>query len=308
MQSGSPTEFPDSKSRPVRKPLPIYERAAIPPPHDFNERDQSIIRMIYAFDGILADYQIERLFFHSHARMKARMSKLFHNGYVARLNRAQRAQLPYMVYCLDKRGVDFIANLEGVALRELHWRTPWEGWSLVRHDIELNDIRLSIMGAIKGLAQANLVQWTTAQQFAMHASRVIYTDSKGTRRVRQVQPDGYFHIVNRAHFGERHSRFFLERDRRTEANPRFFEEKVLAGLAYLQSEGYKERFGDYPARWLTVTTGERRVANMKAHIERKAARMGINAKAFYFTTFEKALTPRHFSPNQFGCRSDKITP
>ena len=41
---------------------------------------------------------------------------------------------------------------------------------------------------------------------------------------------------------------------RTEDNPRFGEEKVLPGIAYVRSEVYAQRFGDKSGRWLVVTT------------------------------------------------------
>ncbi len=258
----------------------------------------------------MADYQIEGLFFSSHARMKARMSKLFHNGYVARLDRAQRAQLPYMAYCLDKRGAEFVASLEGVPLKTLGWRKPWDGWDIVRHDVELNDLRIAAMRALAQLPSTRLVNWMNSRHFNKYADPVQYRDRKGRERTRRIQPDGYFHVINTGTLGERHSRFFIERDRRTEDNPRFFVEKVLPGLAYLRSGAYAARFGAFSARWLVVTTGERRLANMKAHTEHQAAKMDMNARAFYFTTFDKAVHSDAFftAPIWVQAGNEKPTP
>ena len=52
------------------------------------------------------------------------------------------------------------------------------------------------------------------------------------------------------------------------------------GLAYLRSEAYRQRFGYGSGRWLVVTTGARRMHNLKCQAERVA---GQEAKVFYFT-------------------------
>jgi len=77
-------------------------------------------------------------------------------------------------------------------------------------------------------------------------------------------------------------RYLLEIDRSTEDNPRFFREKILPGMAYLNSEAYGDRFGHRSGRWLVVTTGERRLRNMLSQA-RQAETKGL----FYFTTYDK---------------------
>ena len=88
----------------------------------------------------------------------------------------------------------------------------------------------------------------------------------------------------------RESRLVLEVDLRTEFNKRFVEEKVLPGLAYINSPAYRERFGANTGRWLCVTTGAERLQNMK----NAAEKVGKAAQAFYYTTFAKALEPGAF--------------
>ncbi len=70
-------------------------------------------------------------------------------------------------------------------------------------------------------------------------------------------------------------------DMGTEDNPRFTREKVIPGIAYLKSQAYAQRSGLGYGRWLIVTTGERRLQNMKRHTER-AGGNGL----FYFTTLD----------------------
>lgn len=76
----------------------------------------------------------------------------------------------------------------------------------------------------------------------------------------------------------------------TEDNLRFAREKVRPGTAYLKSDLYKNRFGYHYGRYLVITTGPRRMQNMKAQAERTGG-MGL----FYFTTFESLMPETLFS-------------
>ncbi len=64
----------------------------------------------------------------------------------------------------------------------------------------------------------------------------------------------------------------------------FFQEKVLAGVAYIRSPTYKSRFGHNSGRWLAVTTGEVRMKHLM-HQTQQAAEG--SAGVFFFTTFEQ---------------------
>ena len=46
----------------------------------------------------------------------------------------------------------------------------------------------------------------------------------------------------------------------------------MPGLAYVKSQAYTDRFGHRSGRWLVVTTGERRLANMLSQAERGNAK------------------------------------
>jgi len=84
--------------------------------------------------------------------------------------------------------------------------------------------------------------------------------------------------------GEKFS-FLPEIDMGSEDNPRFAREKVSPGIAYIGSEQFAKRFGLRHGRYLVVSTGRRRIRNMKAQAERSGGK-GL----FYFSTFDK-VTP-----------------
>ena len=74
--------------------------------------------------------------------------------------------------------------------------------------------------------------------------------------------------------------FLLEIDMGSEDNPRFAREKVRPGIAYLEELKVCRRFGQPHGRYLVVTSGERRMLNMKAQTERNGG-----SGLFYFSTF-----------------------
>lgn len=250
-------------------------------------RDKDILEAIYQYEGVLADYQIERLFFDSTRRMKARMSLLYHNGYVNRLSRQQRNSYGFMAYFLDEKGIDHLASVRGVLPKDLRARDKDERTSLIRHDVKLNDVRIAAVAALEALPDVALIEWINSRTFWADHDTVTYPDGRGKRRRRNLRPDAYFYVVID---GRRHRRMLLELDMRTEHNKRFVDEKIRPGLAYIESDAYKDRFGANAGQWLVVTTGEERLNNMKRHAEQ----VGNAARAFYFTTFDEATTPGAF--------------
>ena len=266
-----------------RRPrLPTYRRVANPPAMHVTQRDSRMLETIHAWDGMMADYQLRCLFFTGERQCRGRLSLLFQHGYLARPTRQQRASLPCMIYCLDRRGAEHVAGLSGLSLREFAWRRA-PRWSQVTHDLAVNDFRLDVMTACARHPGVTLEQWTPEGEFLAHPDTVAYTHTDGKPARRQVRPDGFFVIQH----GTYRSRLLLELDRATEDNPRFARQKVLPGLAYLRSDVYRQRTGYRSGRWLVVTTSERRLRNMKRQTERA---VGEGARVFWFTTMDQ-VTP-----------------
>jgi len=120
-----------------------------------------------------------------------------------------------------------------------------------------------------------LETWTPESEFWAYPDRIEYI-FQGKKMHRYIRPDGFFVLSTSEHV----IRYLLEIDRSTEDNPRFLREKISPGLAYVKSQAYEERFGHRSGRWLVVTTGERRLANMLDQARRAKAK-----GSFYFTTF-----------------------
>jgi hypothetical protein len=242
-------------------------------------RDGHILEAIHAFDGVLSDEQIKRLFFTGSSQMQLRMRLLYTYGYVSRPDRRRRASIPTMVFWLTEQGAAYVAGLTGTPVNEFAYRKEPK-WMQLTHDLAVNDVRLSFIQACQTSPDITLEEWIPQAEFWAYPDRVEYTLPDGKTGRRFIRPDGYA-VVRR---GEYVSRLLLELDRATEHNPRFGLEKVIPGIAYIRSKGYKIRFGFNSGKWLVVTTGEKRLQNMKRVTERVA---GSNAGLFYFTTYKE---------------------
>ncbi len=250
------------------------------------ERDKQILETIHACDGLMSLRQIDRLFFSGHGRSqpRARMHKLIANGYIARPTPEQqhRAPLGETVYWLGSKGAAVVAGLQGMTLRDFRWRQQ-PRLSQIDHNLAVTDFRLDVLQAVAAQPELSLVSWVSEGEFLSQPDTVTYQSLNGRPRKRQVRPDGFFAIRHTNH--PHPFAFLLEVDMGTEDNPRFAREKVRPGAAYLKSDLYKARFGYHYGRYLVITTGPRRMQNMKAQAERTGG-----AGLFYFTTFA-ALTP-----------------
>lgn len=240
------------------------------------DRDKRILEAIHAYDGLLSFSQIHRKFFSNKSQAELRMRLLYQHRYVNRPELQQRRRVPEMVYWLDKNGAEVVASLNGTPISEFVWRKE-PRWFQVEHDLAVNDFRLMVEAACQANPDVNLETWIPESEFWSHPDQITYKASQ-TQVKRKIRPDGFFMLTTSDH----RFRYLLEIDRSTEDNPRFLREKVFPGLAYFKSDAYAERFGHRSGRWLVVTTGERRLANMLSQ-----ARRGDSKGLFYFTTYDR---------------------
>lgn len=262
-----------------KKRLPRYGRVLKPPAIRLTERDRHILEAIYSFDGMLGFSQIRRLFFTGKSQAEERLKLLYQNGYLNRPNHGQRMRMSEMVYWLDRAGAEIVASLTGTPVNTLGWRRG-PRWFQVEHDLAVNNFRLDLIEACHADAEVSLEVWVPESEFWANPDTIVYTN-KDKEILRQIRPDGYFMLAT----PKLYLRYLIEIDRSTEDNPRFFREKILPGMAYLNSEEYGDRFGHRSGRWLIVTTTERRMRNMLSQAKHKTKGL------FYFTTFDN-LSPK----------------
>lgn len=279
-------------------------------PMQFQERDGAILLAVYTYDGVLARRHLKAMFWPTTTLRAAqkRLAKLVNNGYLARPTSEQRRTQPVAepVYWLDWRGILWIAgqrdaqvdppaNLGENQMRKLarrvrnaglHWlREP--RWNQLAHDLAVVDFHRAVERSLAQLPNLSLESWTYESLFRADGDLITYRiqDRNGQlkQQERRIYPDSYFVVVNQARSNQglmARARLLLEFDNATHSNSRFGREKIAPGLAYIKSQAYKARFGDNSGRWLIVTTGARRMANLMHQTQRVA---GPAARTFLFT-------------------------
>src|SRR5690606_32859025 len=196
---------------PLRRAPTQARRPDRPTPMRLTERDSRMLEAVHAFDGVLGDYQIRRLFFTGERQARLRLSLLFQHGYLAKPSRMQRASLPCMVYWLAKRGAAHVAGLHGQTLKEFGYRRE-PRWAQIAHDLGVNDFRMDVMDARAENPDAALEQWVPGGECWAHPDRVEDQQANGQKARRLVRPAGFFVIRKGKHL----SRLLLEIDCATE--------------------------------------------------------------------------------------------
>lgn len=210
------------------------------------------------------------------------MQALFNHGYVEMPQDEDVHRVPVgeVIYWLDRKGAELVAGLRGETLSGFPWRRK-PRWSMVAHDLLVNDVRIAVLRACEAAPNLSLSEWVTDSTFRADPDAVTIRTRTLRSKTRQVIPDAFFTIERTSEDSDKREKFsfLLEVDMATESNSRFAQEKVKAGRAYLGSSAYKKRFGVSYGRYLIVTTGEKRLSFLK----RTAERAGGD-KLFYFTT------------------------
>lgn len=271
----------------TRRPrLPLGRRVSDPPPMVLMERDKAIVLDVHEY-GLLSTPQIEKLHFQpdkgqAHmtktSRCRHRLKLLFQHRFLDRIFipvGPHEGSRP-IVYCLDKRGADLVAQELGIDRAQVHWRPKRSRVSslFLEHTLRVNNVRIAVELAARkqGL---ELLQWMGEGQLKAMKERV--PDPRKAGRSLPVVPDGYFTLK----VGERKACFFLEVDRATMTNRRFGD-KMRAYEIYVHTGRYFERYQTRSLRVLVVTTTHQRLANLKSTTE-EATTLPI----FWFTTIDQ---------------------
>ena len=165
----------------------------------FTSRDWRILEHIWEYDGLLTDYQIKQLEFADSADMqqtKFRLSKLFHNGYVNRLNRAGWTVYGCNAYWLTEQGAQFVAGAKGEEFSEFTYlKEP--RWSQLEHDRLTTDFTLTVKQACENNPELSLYEWLSESYFRRDPDTVEYRTEVGKPGKRNLIPDRYFMIERR---------------------------------------------------------------------------------------------------------------
>lgn len=270
---------------------PTEDEPAPPKPPDrwqFTDRDQEIVLAISRFEGFLSVPQVQDLFFPpttaGNRRTKKRLEMLWRARYLNRLSRRQRYESPEMIYWLAPKGAKFVASEWGTTLKDFKWvKKP--RLIQVRHDLMINEFHVDVELQSRE-TDVEIVDWQSSYLFKRNADKVEYTDHRNKRVKKNYEPDSYFMLEQKVEQGRERLRFLLEIDRGREGKEqvhRVFNEKILLGVPYIESEAYLSRFGNKSGRMLIVTSGGKRLENL---ITKTAERFDKLAQWYMFTIFD----------------------
>ncbi len=284
---------------PTRSRLPRLGKVpeAQRPRFRLTERDRQIIMVVYQY-RILTTNQVEALFFTPtqdkakslyNSRCRLRLQALYHAGYLKRDEQPQKmseGRKP-LLYSLDVEGAKLIAQMLDVPVADLEWRrkAPVISPFTLEHLLATNDVRVQVEITARrhGLEVSKWLDDHTLRQKGT-TDYVMLKNKEGSEQRVSLVPDGYFILENQE---VRHHQF-LEIDMGTmtgmyaKYGRRDWARKVAAYLEYYRSGKYQERYSTRSMRVLTVTTSDRRLANLKAVTEKTGGK-----GRFWFTTFER---------------------
>jgi hypothetical protein len=258
-------------------------------------RDMAILQAVYQYRAMITP-QIEALFFtpSTHSQCLLRLKLLFHHGFLYRAEQPQilsEGSKPF-VYWLDQRGAQVVATLHECELDELDWRAGEHNvrYPFLEHLLLSNDVRVALAIAAQ---QGNIIvaNWRDERDLKRRQrdTTITLTGPQGGKQHAAVVADGYF-ILDTA---ERRYHQFLEIDRATVTGnatawtKRDWGRKVAAYLEYYRSGKYQAQYHTQSLRVLTVTTGPKRLANLKAITE------AVGGKSrFWFTTFKQVTAAK----------------
>jgi len=279
------------------------EQAITTPKPEFTPRDVQIFKDIYDCGGLTA-FQISALHYpldapaekrvfpieQPHSNCQRRLLQLYEHGY---LERREQPQYPSRgrkenIHRLSRKGVRLLAQWLGCPVSDLPYRAQDKnlGVEFLEHLVLTNDVRVSLMLAAPK-HHAHIVTWYTDAYLKRNPLKVTPATSDGEEKQANLVPDGYFHLHTDAPEPHDYHRF-LEIDRGTETGIsskdiyRSWERKVKLYLKYYESGEYTRRFGTRGMCILTVTTGEKRLKNLKNVTESAG---GVSR--FWFTTFDR---------------------
>ena len=133
---------------------------------------------------------------------------------------------------LNVKGAELVAGLYGQLAKDFPWRRK-PRWSLISHDLAVNDFRIDVMMATNASPMLTLHRWIPESEFWAHPDTVEYKTAGGRVRKRRSHSRRLFHHSSKTSCeSPRRSRrswlSCLEIDMGTEDNPRFAREKVQA--------------------------------------------------------------------------------
>jgi hypothetical protein len=223
--------------------------------------------------------------------LRVRLRKLYHHGYLDRVQMPTMALNDPFIYVMTERGALLIAEYGQVERSTVKWQRHLNEVepSHIKHRLAINHVLISFRTALEQAKQAGQLADYRVYRADPKKHRMVVQrrDTHGHLQDHSAIPDAILMI--RATTGE-HGIYFVEVDRGTMGLTRW-QEKITTYLEYIASS-LLER--DWNSRWailLTVTSSERRLVSLA---ERTAAIGG--RRGCWFTTAAQLIPETALSP------------
>ena len=234
-----------------------------------------LLLAIYLHEGVLSQRQILTHYFKGKTASwpEVRLQQYFDHRLLNKFNAewVNGEHLKETVYTLGTMGARYLARHLEIDYTSLTWRVK-PRWLTLAHDLKLNDFRLNVTSESKRLSDFELINWISESE--------LQQNHKIPGR-----PDGFFLLQRKSPTVENQIEelaILVELDNATHPLKRFVTRKVTPALKYIGSKEYERTFGVPNGAYFVVTTGTKRLANLKG-ITEKAGGLG----RFYFTTMDQ---------------------
>lgn len=239
------------------------------------EATTELLLAVYHHEGVLTQRQILKEYFRGRTKSwpEVRLQQYFDHRLLNKFNAewVNGEHLKETVYTLGPMGARFVARQLESDFTSLTWRAK-PRWFTLAHDIKLNDFRLAVEAQAKRLPDFELIKWMSESE--------LQQNHKIPGR-----PDGFFLLQRKSPTIQNQIEelaILVELDNATHPLKRFVTRKVKPALKYIGSQEYKQTFGVSNGAYFVITTGTKRLANLK-EITEKAGGLG----RFYFTTMDQ---------------------
>lgn len=254
------------------------------------ERDEQLLCDLF-LNRFMSREQIQALYFTSLVRCNARLRQLFDHHFVARYYPSVSPFGAQAIYSVGKAALPLISRRLEIDLPEVvrHYKrgkTP----TFIEHTLAIVDVWIALRTAVAQREDVELESWVP-EMLCRHEWEI--RSANGGRWTKEsFKPDAFFRLAQ----GGKYASFFVEVDL-GHTSSRQFLGKLMTHKRYLESGLFEQTYGAGEFKTLVVTTGERRLKNLRALVEEHASRL------FWFTTFQQiqeqgALSPVWSVPEQ----------
>jgi hypothetical protein len=223
------------------------------------KRDLEMINLIWRY-RFMSSEQIQFLIKGSNQVILRRLQKLYHHGYLDRPISQIVFSNPLlgpkkMVYGLGDKGADLLSETYGMDRGKIDWneKNNEVREQYIQHTLMVSDFRACLALSLKGNPETEL-HWLMGGD--LEIKQEVRFKEEGKEKRLPIIPDGFFQIEDSG--GKMH--FFLEADRSTMTNTRYFN-KMRAYWLWWQKGGQKS-LGIENFRVLTITKTKERLENL----------------------------------------------